>query len=238
MVHNTILQSGPVTWAYAVTDSFIYTHNISHSYISAGGYQGIYGPGQSQGNSTITKYFPDITDENRHMHKNVMIGGNASRYSNFSTISENYFPPDTHAVGFVAYTQGPADYHGYALTPASPYYQAGDDGLDLGVDFTGIDQALGRPRGCGQINTGVFQNQNEGLVAAVYPNPVSSTLMIRVDNHLSLTYHIVDMSGRNVLQGKEVSGSIEIDLQGLASGIYALCLSTSNGNANHLIVIP
>jgi hypothetical protein len=237
IVHNTILQSGPVTWAYAVTDSFVYTHNISHSYISAGGYQGIYGPGQSQGNSTITKYFPDITDANRHMHKNVMIGGNSSRYSNFSTISENYFPADTHAVGFVAYTQGPEDYHGYALTPASPYYQAGDDGLDLGVDFISIDQAFVRPRGCGQINTGVYQDQGEELVATVYPNPVSDYLKVTMVNHQPFEYQILDFSGHKVRQGTADGYGVNIGLHGLAPGPYTLYLTSGIGRSSYRFVI-
>ena len=45
------------------------------------GYQGIYGPGQSQGNNTIAQYFPDISDANQHFHQNVLIGGNAVSYT-------------------------------------------------------------------------------------------------------------------------------------------------------------
>lgn len=98
--HNTILHTGAITWAYKTMTGFSFTDNLCHSYISAGGYQGIYGPGVNQGNATFTRYFPDLTDVSLRFHKNVLIGGNASRYTNFNTSSTNYFPQSTVNVGF------------------------------------------------------------------------------------------------------------------------------------------
>lgn len=90
--HNTIEQTGPITWAIDATDGFVFTGNRVRCQRSAGGYQGVYGPGLAEGNATLSTRFPDITDANRRFHGNALIGGIASRYDRYTTNSRNVFP--------------------------------------------------------------------------------------------------------------------------------------------------
>lgn len=91
--HNTIEQTGPITWAIDTIRTFRFTNNLVNCFRSSGGYQGMYGPGFARGgNGPMARYFPGITDANKLFHNNVLIGGPASDYSNYSTVSKNYFP--------------------------------------------------------------------------------------------------------------------------------------------------
>jgi hypothetical protein len=146
--HNTIFQTGPITWAGKVMNGFVFTNNITNSMVSAAGYQGIYGPSYQQGNKTIEHYFPDLKDASRRINKNVMIGGDASKYTLFNTISKNYFPATQNDVGFVNYAGGAADYHNYALTNNSKYNKNASDSKDIGADFVLMDSAFAYSRGC------------------------------------------------------------------------------------------
>ena len=105
--HNSIFQSGAITWAYKKMSGFRFTNNLVNSLISSGGYQGIYGPGVKQGDATFAMYFPDVTDANKQFHKNVLISGDASKYANFKSMSQNYFPPKNSNVAFVDFNNGP-----------------------------------------------------------------------------------------------------------------------------------
>lgn len=177
--HNTIFQTGPVTWAFDVTNGFIFTNNIVQSFVSAGGYQGIYGPGQMQGNATFAKYFPDVTDANQHFHHNILIGGNASKYSNFNNLSENYFPNTISDVGFTDFLGGEADYHGYNLSASSPYANI-SDGSNPGVDFIALDSALYEfDRGCTEIPTSVSQPALEETTYLLFPNPTDASFAVK-----------------------------------------------------------
>ncbi|MEI6090073.1 MAG: T9SS type A sorting domain-containing protein [bacterium] len=146
--HNTIFQTGAITWAGKVMNGFVFTNNITNSKISAAGYQGIYGPGYQQGNNTIAHYFTDVTDANQHINKNVFIGGDASKYTNYNTVSKNYFPATVDAINFVKFRDD-VDYHlNFALLTNSPYYKNASDGKDIGIDVALIDSAMRATRGC------------------------------------------------------------------------------------------
>jgi len=141
--HNTVLQTGPITWSTGITQNMAITNNIFHCFLSAGGYQGIHGPGHAHGgNGPLGAFFPGITDANQLFHQNVLIGSPDFRYSNYTTLSDNYFPTTTSAVQFVDYTNGASDYHHFALLPTSPYAQAATDGNDIGVHFSQLDSAI------------------------------------------------------------------------------------------------
>lgn len=91
--HNTIEHTGPITWAIDTIRSFRFTNNLVNCFRSSGGYQGMYGPGFARGgNGPMARYFPGITDANQRFHNNVLIGGPAADYSNYTTISKNFFP--------------------------------------------------------------------------------------------------------------------------------------------------
>ncbi|MBP6680063.1 MAG: T9SS type A sorting domain-containing protein [Saprospiraceae bacterium] len=234
--HNTIFQSGPITWAYDVTDGFIYTDNISNCYVSAGGYQGIYGPGQSQGNNTIAHYFPDVSDANQHFHKNVLIGGNASKYTNYSTISQNYFPTDIDAVKFVDYLNGLLDHHGYALSTDSPFYQFGSDGKDIGINIQALDSAFLETRDC-QVVTSVNSFPDNHSRVRIYPNPVLTTLHFDMEDIIESEVIVQDLTGRILIRSILDKNRKELNVEALLPGAYIISVLFKDGCDIHLIVV-
>jgi hypothetical protein len=235
--HNSIFQTGPVTWAYQVSQGFRYTNNLSHSFISAGGYQGIYGPGQSQGNNTIAQYFPDITDANQRLHQNIFIGGNASRYSNFNTISQNHFPADVGSVGFSDYAGGVLDYHGYALAADSPYADAGTDGEDIGVNMEVLDAAMIIERSCDSIPTKVHAVSSFDLPMQLYPNPAGAAFFISTTETGQYRYSVFDLTGRVVQSGICGDGKTRIDTRLMPAGMYMVRLVSKEAGGSRMIVI-
>ncbi len=68
--HNSVFQTGAITWAYDTTLQISFRNNLFHCFISDGGYQGIYGPGFAHGgNGPIARYFPGITDATKSFTK-------------------------------------------------------------------------------------------------------------------------------------------------------------------------
>ena len=73
-----------------------------------------------------------------------------------------------------------------------------------------------------------FSNQNNVSSLNIYPNPVSDFINIEffAQNNSSVTFEIVDMSGKLVYQNIENANLgvniFKFDLQNLNSGIYAL----------------
>lgn len=233
--HNTIFQSGPITWAYDVTDGFIYTDNISNSYVSAGGYQGIYGPGQSQGNNTMAHYFPDVNDANQHFHKNVLIGGNTSKYTNYSTISQNYFPADVDAVKFV-YTSGGSDYHAYELSSASPFYQAGSDGKDIGINIQALDSAFIETRNCEMVTSANNLIEERSRIR-IYPNPVHTTLHFDLEDGVGSEIVVQDITGRILMHHPLNENSKELNVETLLPGVYVISVLFKDVRESHLIAV-
>jgi len=89
---NTIEQTGPITWAFKKMNGFVFVGNRVNCFRSAAGYQGMYGPGKTEGNASMAFFFPDLTDANRRFDGNALIGGTATRYSNYAAVSNNVFP--------------------------------------------------------------------------------------------------------------------------------------------------
>lgn len=233
--HNTIFQSGPITWAYDVTDGFIYTDNISNSYVSAGGYQGIYGPGQSQGNNTIAHYFPDVNDANQHFNKNVLIGGNSSKYTNYNTTSQNYFPADSDAVKFV-YTSGSADYHAYELSPESPFYQAGTDGKDIGINIQALDSAFLETRDC-QVVTSLTTFPVDHSHVRIYPNPVHTTLHFEMEDFIESEITVQDLTGRIIMRKPFIENRKELNVEDLFPGAYIISVLFKDVRVSQLVIV-
>ena len=220
--HNTILQTGPITWAYAVTDSFIFTRNIVHCYVSAGGYRGIYGPGQMEGNKTFAAYFPDVTDANLHFHENLLIAGDASRYDQFMSASRNYFPADSNAVGFIDYTGGDEDFKGYGLAPSSPYFLICDDGLSPGVDIDQLQAAIMAERDCDMMETFIPEPNIEEMGIDVYPNPGNGSFFVECPEWVVVRYQCYDMTGRLIQQERVGQSSFRLDLPVDKNGVYLI----------------
>ena len=235
--HNSIFQTGPITWAYQVSQGFRYINNLSHSFVSAGGYQGIYGPGQSQGNNTIAQYFPDITDANQHFHQNVLIGGNASRYTNFNTISQNHFPTDISSVGFSDYAGGILDYHGYALAGNSPFANAGTNGADIGVNMEALDAAMIMDRSCDSIPTKILDIPPFELAFQLYPNPAGDEFFITTTSPEQFAYSICDLTGRELQAGTYDGNKTRIDARFIPAGMYVVHLVSKDVRGSRIMVI-
>ncbi|MBK6418735.1 MAG: T9SS type A sorting domain-containing protein [Ignavibacteria bacterium] len=192
MVGNTIEQTGPITWAFKPTSGFVFTKNVANCFRSAGGYQGIYGPGKTEGNGTIQHYFSDITDANRRFSDNVLIGGNASRYTEFGPMSKNVFP--TTAVG---------------VDPS------------LGLQRDDLDSAFSRKIIC-ETTTSIVDNTSVTPQTWIQPQPASDLLLITTVYYGNSTYHVVDATGRMVLQGELVASPALINISSLATGTYVI----------------
>ncbi|MFN0174971.1 MAG: T9SS type A sorting domain-containing protein [Saprospiraceae bacterium] len=217
--HNTVLQTGPITWTYDTTEQIAMRNNLFQCFISDGGYQGIYGPGFAQGgNGPMGRYFPGITDANQKFHKNVLIGGDAFRYSNYNTLSLNYFPANPAAVQFVNFANGGSDYSGYTLANTSPYKNAATDGRDIGVDFVQLDNALNRIVDCGPT-VGVGEPLEFGEIR-FFPNPFRGRVTIASKRELKGAELVVlDFLGREVKRMTAITGQM-IEISGLEAEVY------------------
>lgn len=204
--HNTVLQTGPITWAYDTTLNIAFRNNIFHCFVSGGDYQGIYGPGFGPGgNGPMERYFPGITDANRGFHQNLLIGGNAQHYSNYNTLSQNFFPANAGLVQFADYANGNNDYRGFALSASSPWKNAAADGTDIGVSFARLDSALNAGSGCVPVVPAYspFSTANIRLL----PNPFQGGLTLH--SNIPLTdaeLALYDMAGREVFRVNGLGG--------------------------------
>ena len=233
--HNTVFQTGPVTWAYDVTHGFVFTNNIVNGHESLGGYQGIYGPGESQGNNTFEHYFPDVTDANQHFHKNVLIGGAPTFYSNFEGSSINYFTHIVSEVGFISYTDGFYDYHFFGLHETSGFLLSGTDGKDLGVDIAAIDSALIRKIECEPVVSGEENIEKDDRVI-VFPNPADEYLYF-MGHSSGSAYSVFDKLGRVVQMGVLDQYNPKVDVSELAPGYYVILIKAVDGTVGQGIII-
>jgi hypothetical protein len=217
--HNTVLQSGAITWAYDTTSQIAFRNNIFHCFVSAGGYQGIYGPGFAQGgNGPMARFFPDISDSNQQFHKNVLISGPDFRYSNYNTLSQNYFPANPGAVGFVDYPNGSSDFEGYRLAGTSPYKNAGTDGRDLGVDFEALAEVQNAQFNCGPLVA--VSELKKGGDFQLWPNPFADQVILISEWELNNAVFIArDMLGREIVRVEGMRGKqIALDLSRVGAG--------------------
>jgi len=76
---------------------------------------------------------------------------------------------------------------------------------------------------------GIHKDFNSPLLQ-VFPNPASSELHIRVDNHTATSFAIYDLFGRKVVEQAMYETFVTVPTMELASGVYVLVL-TNNGQA-------
>jgi uncharacterized protein (TIGR03437 family) len=120
--HNTSFQNYNTYTLYAEPSlGYVSTNNltIENPY-------GIYGDGGYLGTAGLAKYTPGYV-----FTKNLMVGASPS-----SNPANNFYPAQAVDVGFVDFAGG-----NYALSPSSPYHNAGSDGKDVGVDFVQLTAA-------------------------------------------------------------------------------------------------
>ncbi|MBK7232669.1 MAG: T9SS type A sorting domain-containing protein [Saprospiraceae bacterium] len=234
--HNTILHTGAITWAYKTMTGFSFTDNLCHSYISAGGYQGIYGPGVNQGNATFTRYFPDLTDVSLRFHKNVLIGGNASRYTNFNTSSTNYFPQSTVNVGFLDYVNGFTDYRNFNLTLNSPYYKAGSDMENIGANFVTLEKAITPVPICNIVNN-THEKINLQNAIQVYPTIFNEEINIQNGNHDFIeSVQIFNIESKLFHHQKSIISPCIIKTNEWPDGLYFIKIETASGIETYKLI--
>ena len=71
-----------------------------------------------------------------------------------------------------------------------------------------------------------IDNRQVTLEAAVYPNPVTDRLVLRVDNTTTaLHYSLTDVNGRTITNDNIVNEQTSIEMNNLAQGIYFVRVS-------------
>jgi uncharacterized protein (TIGR03437 family) len=125
--HNTVVGlTGSVVTAYGErTAGLVLRDNLTPH-----GEYGIFGAGQSSGNSTLSAYFPSA-----FVARNLIAGANSERYP-----SNNFYPASWGEVQFVDAAGG-----NYRLVPNNVYANAGTDGKDVGCDFNQLAAAMSEP---------------------------------------------------------------------------------------------
>jgi len=224
--HNTILQTGPITWAIKPMSGFVYTNNISFARAQSAGYQGIYGPGFQHGNKTIANFFPDITDDNKRFSKNILIGGDESKYTNYNNISKNYFPSANADVGFININNGQNDYHNYGLSTESIYKSESTDGKNIGVDFSIMDSAINYNRGC-------LENQIINVISIVV---AQDSVVLAEGGNINLTVEVNPANATNKkISWKSSNSAIsKVDATGFVTaikeGMTEIIATSEDGN--------
>lgn len=240
--HNTVFQNGAVTWAYGIANGFSFINNLVNAPVSPGGYQGVYGPGKTQGNTTISGFFPDLTDASLRFNKNVFIGTDQTKYTNFSTLSKNYFPKSVQDVAFVNYSEGQTDYHNYELQPQSPFSKMAADGKDIGVDYVQLDSALTKKRECTPV-TSVTAASLGNADTKVFPLPARNEVRITGSQSFSGAA-IYSLQGEEAM--KTSFGAVQefqtvytytINVEGIPAGAYILLLVDQEEIQRRLIIV-
>lgn len=76
------------------------------------------------------------------------------------------------------------------------------------------------------VNACVSLNEEQVLAFRLLPNP--ATEQVTIESPADATWHINDLAGRTVLQGKLQQGSQSVNISTLASGVYLVRLQTSD----------
>lgn len=206
--NNTIFQTGPITWAISPMVGFHFIGNRVNCLRSAGGYQGIYGPGKSEGNVSLLHFFPDITDANQHFHNNALIGGVAARYSNYATVSRNLFPQNANGIP-----------------------------TDIGADQLQIELAFQFKDSCEIIST-VHEGRRQAPLFDAFPNPAQAFITIRGTSGGATHFTLYDITGRTVAGGNFEGDQYTVSTSHLESGLYVLSIKSSDlGTTRNTLII-
>jgi hypothetical protein len=75
---------------------------------------------------------------------------------------------------------------------------------------------------------GINEFGKAGLEAKVYPNPVGNTLTVELNNSSAKLIEITDLSGRLILSRSGNGETMDVDVAGLANGVYYVKLRSDN----------
>lgn len=87
--------------------------------------------------------------------------------------------------------------------------------------------------GCASYTTGISENEKDEVLS-VYPNPTSDMLYVKLNSSIAVTYAVIDMEGRVLMNGEIDSKSGYIDLRALNAGIYQLLIN-GRGHAYKIV---
>ncbi|UPT66761.1 MAG: T9SS type A sorting domain-containing protein [Sphingobacteriales bacterium JAD_PAG50586_3] len=76
----------------------------------------------------------------------------------------------------------------------------------------------------------------ENATVNIYPNPATDKLFISLKNNGPVTLNLIDYNGRLVSSTKVVNNLTEIDLKGLAAGLYLLQVITDKGVSTYKVI--
>ena len=83
-------------------------------------------------------------------------------------------------------------------------------------------------------NYGVADDEGVGLL--VYPNPATSRLHLLIPTKDPQRVVIMDLMGRKLMERNEVSERMELDVEGLPSGVYLLLVLTERGGVSRIFL--
>ncbi len=68
------------------------------------------------------------------------------------------------------------------------------------------------------------------LSAITYPNPTSDYVMLKISDHAldNLSYHLIDINGKAISNGRIINGDTQINMHQLAIGMYLLKVNQNN----------
>ena len=84
--------------------------------------------------------------------------------------------------------------------------------------------------------TGLSANGNLDRIVSVFPNPVQDKLILRSDVSTPVSYQLVDITGRQILNG-EFSINATLDLSSLESGVYFIRFESGKNQFIQKIVV-
>jgi len=89
-----------------------------------------------------------------------------------------------------------------------------------------------------EISVTALDENNEGIMLSVYPNPVVNMLRISCHETIKITgYTLQDATGR-MLHTERIYGSFyEVDMQRYPTGNYFITINTSENKSNHYLLI-
>jgi hypothetical protein len=143
-------------------------------------------------------------------------------------ITLSYFSDTTEYTNADIWIEGIGSYHGLTYGAVSPRYIGSQYNL---LCFSNNNQLVYENsifNYCYSSNVGIKENENSSVL--VYPNPTTSQLNISFNSNYSGAVSITNLFGQKVLE-EIISDktSHQIDVSGLANGLYVISLKSKSG---------
>lgn len=89
-----------------------------------------------------------------------------------------------------------------------------------------------------EISVTALDENNEGIMLSVYPNPVENRLFITCPENSGMTgYSLQDATGRTLHTKTGCGNFFDVDMQHYPSGNYFISIATSTNKTNHYLII-